>query len=106
MIVVISEAAKRSGFAGGLIASLPLVSLLSLLWLYWQTKDIPAVIDFSFGVLWFVLPSLVLFLLLPLLLKHGTPFYLALAGAVIATVATYAGFLIGLQRLGFIGLKP
>lgn len=40
LIVAISEIAKRSSFAGALLASLPLVSVLAILWLYVDTKDV------------------------------------------------------------------
>ena len=67
LIVAISEVAKRSSLAGALLASIPLVSVLAMIWLYVDTKDIEKVSNLATSVFWLVLPSLVLFIALPLL---------------------------------------
>lgn len=74
LIVAISEIAKRSTFAGALLASIPLVSVLAMLWLYLDTKDVQQVSALAASVFWLVLPSLALFIALPLLLKQGLNF--------------------------------
>lgn len=61
LIVAVSEVSKRSTFLGGLLASLPLVSFLALLWLYLDTKDTAKVAALSTSIFWMVLPSLVFF---------------------------------------------
>ena len=99
LIVLISEISKRTGYLGGLIASLPLVSLLAIGWMWFETHDAAKIADFSRGVFWFVLPSLLFFVLLPWLLpKIG--FYAALATACIATAAGYALMAAILARAG------
>ncbi|MGE0201378.1 MAG: DUF3147 family protein [Candidatus Melainabacteria bacterium] len=90
MVVLISETARRSGWLGGLVASLPVASLLAMCWLYAETRDRSAVAGFSAAVVWYVLPSLVLFLVLPVLLKTPLSFPLALGVAVLCTLAAYA----------------
>ena len=62
LIVAISEVAKRSSLAGALLASIPLVSVLAMIWLYVDTKDIEKVSNLATSVFWLVLPSLVLFI--------------------------------------------
>ncbi len=89
LIVAISEIAKRSSFAGALLASIPLVSVLAILWLYVDTKDVEKVSALSTSVFWLVLPSLALFITLPLLLKQGLDFYLSLSIAIGITVGLY-----------------
>ena len=99
LIVAISEISKRSGYLGGLIASLPLVSLLAIGWIWFETHDAAKIADFSRSVFWFVLPSLLFFILLPWLLpKVG--FYLALTIACLATAAGYAVMALALARAG------
>ena len=99
LVVAISEVAKRTGFLGGLIASLPLVSLLAIGWMWFETHDADKIADFSRSVFWFVLPSLLFFLLLPWLLpKLG--FYAALVLACVATAAGYAVMAVALARAG------
>ena len=66
LIVLVSEiVVKRTGFLGGLIASLPLVSLLAIGWIWFETHDAVKIADFSRSVFWFVLPSLLFFIALP-----------------------------------------
>ena len=89
LIVVISEISKRSSFAGALLASIPLVSVLAMLWLYIDTKDIEKISALSTSVFWLVLPSLVLFVTLPLLLKQGLHFYFSIGLSIGFTMAAY-----------------
>lgn len=89
LIVIVSEVAKRSGTLGGLIASLPLTSLLAIGWLYGETRDTEKVIQLTQSIFWMVLPSLIFFLLLPVLLRKGLPFPPAMAVACLATAAGY-----------------
>jgi len=101
LVYGISELSKRSTLFGALLASLPLTSLLAMIWLYRDTQDVKRIADLSNGILWLVLPSLVLFALLPILLlrfRLGFPVALALASG--ATVAAYFLMVFVLGRFG------
>lgn len=100
IIVLISEIAKRSSFVGAILASLPLVSVLAMLWLYIDTKDILKVSELSSSIFWLVLPSLVLFVVLPLLLKQGINFYLSMSISIGVTVLVYWLMISALNQLG------
>jgi F0F1-type ATP synthase assembly protein I len=100
MIVVISEVAKRTGVVGGLIASLPTVSILSMVWLYHDTQNVERIAALASSIVWFVLPSLVLFVMLPVLLKKGMAFYPALLLSSGITMAGYAATFAMLRRFG------
>ena len=89
LIVAISEVAKRSSLVGAILASIPLVSVLAMFWLYLDTKDVARVSSLSSSVFWLVLPSLALFLALPLLLKQGLNFYLSMGVSIGVTVVCY-----------------
>jgi len=89
LIVAISEIAKRSSFAGALLASIPLVSVLAMFWLYVDTKDVTKISALSTSVFWLVLPSLVLFLTLPVLLKQGLNFYFSIGISIGLTALCY-----------------
>lgn len=89
LVVIISEVAKRSTLIGAILASVPLVSVLAMIWLYLDTKDITRVSSLASSVFWLVLPSLALFLVLPQMLKHGLNFYLSLGVSVAITVICY-----------------
>jgi hypothetical protein len=99
LIVAISEIAKRSSFLGGLIASLPIVSLLAFVWLYVDTKSIDKVAALSTSIFWLVLPSLSLFIALPLLLKRTENFYVSLGASIAIMLACYVVMVVALKRL-------
>ena len=81
LVIAVSEISKRSSLFGGLLASLPLVSFLGIIWLFVETGDFEKVAGFSKSVFWLVLPSLPFFLLLPLFLKRNVNFYVSLGEA-------------------------
>lgn len=102
LIVAIAEIAKRSSFVGAVLASVPLVSVLAMLWLYVETGDTAKVINLATSILWLVIPSLALFIALPLLLKQGFDFYLSMAIAIGVTAGCYW---LMVSALGHYGIK-
>lgn len=102
LIVAVAEVAKRSSFWAAALASLPLTSLLAMAWLYIDTGDTGRVAALSQGIFWLVLPSLVLFLALPLLLRAGWSFWPALAVSCVLTALAYVAMSWGLARLGVV----
>ncbi|HML44908.1 MULTISPECIES: DUF3147 family protein [Hyphomicrobium] len=101
LVVTASEAAKRSVVLGALIASLPLTSILAMIWLYADTRDPQRLAAFATGIFWLVLPSLVMLIVLPLLLRKGFAFAPSLAVSVAATTASY---LVMLRLLKWFGI--
>lgn len=100
LIVVISEISKRSSFAGALLASIPLISVLAMFWLFIDTKDVNKVSELASSIFWLVLPSLVLFVSLPLLLKQGVHFYFSLSISITLTIVAYWLMLLVLEHFG------
>ena len=89
VIVAVAEIAKRSTWLGALLASLPLTSLLAMIWLYRDTKDAERIAVLSGEILWLVVPSLLLFILLPIFLRRGVGFYAALGLSCAGTALAY-----------------
>jgi hypothetical protein len=89
VVVIASEIAKKSAVFGALITSIPLISVLSLTWLYEDTKDTAQVADFAESILWLVLPSTLLFILLPYLLRQGWSFENSMITGITATILAY-----------------
>ena len=89
IIVAVSELSRRSSLLGALLASLPLTSLLAFIWLYRDTHDTEKIAALSTDIFWLVLPSLVLFVALPALLRRGFHFPSALALSTAAMLAAY-----------------
>jgi hypothetical protein len=100
IITAIAELGKRYTTAAALLASLPLLSLLAMIWLYADTRDSERIAKLSLDIFWLVLPSLALFALLPVLLRRGMHFAAALPLAAAATVLCYFGMLYLLKRCG------
>ncbi len=89
LIAAVSEIAKRSPGFGALVASLPLVSILGMIWLWRDTADPVRMAAHAGATFWYVLPSLPMFLLIPALLRPGAPFWAALAAGCALTVVLY-----------------
>jgi len=100
LIVVISEIAKRSTLMGGILASIPLISVLAIIWLYVDTKNTALISEFSMSVFWLVIPSLAFFIVLPFLLHKELHFYTSLSLAIITTIACYYFMIIALEKFG------
>ena len=89
IITIVSEVSKKSSFVGGLVASIPLISVLSMIWLYIDSRDIEKIKILSTSIFWMVIPSLVLFLSIPILINIGFNFWDSLIIAIILTIAFY-----------------
>jgi hypothetical protein len=100
LIAAASSLAKRYPGFGALIASLPLVSVLGMMWLWAEKPDAENMAAHASATFWYVLPSLPMFLLIPLLLRHGAPFWASLAIGCLLTVLLYAAMTLIGPRFG------
>lgn len=100
IIASVSEIAKRSPAFGALIVSLPLVSMLGMMWLWRDTHDPVRLAAHAEATFWYVLPSLPMFLALPALLRCGFSFWFGLGLCVALTILLYFGTALVLRRFG------
>jgi hypothetical protein len=100
VIVGVSEIAKRLPVFAAILASLPLISILSMVWLFIDTGDSQKIISLSYGIFWAVLPSLVFFIALPLLLKGGLKFGLAMPVACLIMFGFYSLYVLIIKKFG------
>lgn len=100
MIAAIAEIGRRLPAAGALIASLPLVSILGMIFLWYARPDPENMALHSQATFWYVLPSLPMFLLIPVLLRHGVNFWASLALGCVLTVVLYLAMMQFGPRLG------
>lgn len=99
VVVLVSEFAKRSDKLGGLLAALPLVTVLTLIWLYVEQQPAAKIANHAYYTFWYVIPTLPMFLLFPYLLpKFG--FVVSLLVCVIFTTLVFAIFALIMQRFG------
>lgn len=100
LIFAISEIAKRSSLLGAVVASVPLISIIAMIWLHHETGDTAKISALASNIFWLVLPSLALFITLPLMLKSGLSFYGSLALSVGVTIVCYFAMLVALKYFG------
>lgn len=100
IIAIVSEVAKRSPALGALVASLPLISLLAILWLWRDTGDSARIASHMEATFWYVIPSLPMFLAVPALLRQGVNFWAALGAGVVLTIVLYAAVVMIAARFG------
>jgi hypothetical protein len=97
IIAIVSEVARRSATMGALVASLPLVSVIGMIWIWSQTHDKTRIADHAGATFWYVLPSMPMFLVMPLLIRSGMGFWAALGVGCTLTIVLYL-VLIGLAH--------
>jgi hypothetical protein len=100
IIAIVSEVARRSPTLGALVVSLPLVSLLGILWLWHDTSDTERVAVFAQSTFWYVLPTLPMFLVMPAMLRHGNGFWMTLTACCALTFVLYLGTVWVLGKFG------
>lgn len=89
IISAVATVSKKLPTLGAIIASLPLTSILAMIWLYQDTRDVGKVIELSYSIFWIVIPSLVFFIVLPIFLKKHLDFYLSLLGSSVIMIICY-----------------
>lgn len=99
VVVLISEAAKRSDRLGGFVAALPLVTFLALIWLYIEKQPPEKIANHAWYTFWYVLPTLPMFLAFPLLLPR-LGFWLTMIASVAITAACFGLFAVAVRQLG------
>lgn len=100
IVAAVSTIAKRYPGFGALVASLPLVSVLGMIWLWHDKPDAENMAAHAGATFWFVLPSLPMFLLIPAMLRSGLSFWLALIAGCALTVLLYIGMTWAGPRFG------
>lgn len=100
IVALVSEIARRNPAGGALVASLPLISILGMIWLWRDTRDVERMAAHVGATFWYVLPSLPMFLLIPALLRGGMGFAAALALGCGLTILLYLGTTLVLARFG------
>lgn len=93
ILVTVSELVKRNSFLAAILASLPITSVVTFIWIYLESEDTQKIAEISHNIFWLVLPSLVLFIILPLLIRHHVDFWVSLAISCIITIVSYFGMI-------------
>ena len=100
VVVAVSEIARRSSLFAGLIASIPLVSFLAIIWLYWETKNSQKIVDLSYSIILMIIPSLTFFIVLPFVMKLQSSFVISMIVVTVSTIIAYWLFILLLGKFG------
>ena len=100
IVAAVALIARRSPGGGALLASLPLISVLGMIWLWRDTGDRVRLAAHAEATFWYVLPSLPMFLLIPALLRHGVGFWVSLAAGCVLTILLYLAVVAIAARFG------
>ena len=98
--MIISEVSRRNPNIGGLIASLPLISIFAFIWLWRDTSDSERIAAQAEATFWYIFPSIPMFLALPAMLRSGVGFWTALSISCALTLALYLATMWVLPRIG------
>lgn len=99
VVVLVSEAAKRSDRLGGLIGALPMVTILALIWLYVEHQSQQKIANHAWYTFWYVVPTLPMFLLFPALLPR-IGFWFTLIACAAITLVCFGLFALAVRRFG------
>ena len=99
VVVLVSEAAKRSDKLGGFIAALPLITLLTLIWLYLEHQPASKIANHAYYTFWYVIPTLPMFLAFPFLLPR-LGFWPTMLASVLITVLCFGVAVLVLRKCG------
>jgi uncharacterized membrane protein (GlpM family) len=100
IVMIISEVSLRNPSIGGLIASLPLISILAFIWLWRDTSDSERIAAQAEATFWYIFPSIPMFLALPAMLRNGVGFWAGLFISCVLTLALYSATMWVLPRIG------
>lgn len=99
IVVLVSEIAKRSDKLGALVAALPLVTILALVWLYLEQQSIEKISNHAWYTFWYVIPTLPMFLLFPFILPR-IGFWWSLTASCLVTIVCFVLFGLLSRRVG------
>jgi len=102
IIVLVSEIAKRTGKIGALISSLPIVTILVMIWLFAENQSNKKIAEYAYYTFWYVLPTLPMFIILPIMLNKGISFWFSLLTCILTTfvcfvITAYVGKIFGVN---------
>lgn len=100
LITVISEVSKKYSMIGGILASLPIVSILAITWLYLESQDLEQISQLSMSIFWMVIPSLFFFIFLVKLIEVGAKFGLSMGLSIAGMIIVYYLTFFILKRIG------
>ncbi|MDP6899825.1 MAG: DUF3147 family protein [Candidatus Thalassarchaeaceae archaeon] len=89
IIFAVAQVSERNTLLAAVLASIPLVSVLAMMWMNFDGAPSDEIVKFSKGIVWLIIPSLLLFIIMPMLIERGWEFYPALGVGLASTLVGY-----------------
>jgi len=89
IIFAVVQVSERNTLLAAVLASIPIVSVLAMMWMNHEGQSATEIAGFAKDIVWFVIPSLLLFIVMPFLIERGWEFYPALGAGLVTTVLGY-----------------
>ena len=99
IIVIISEIAKHYDRLAALVASLPLVTLITLFWLYYENQPEEKIANHAYYTFWYVIPTLPMFVFFPWAIKVFG-FWITFILSIFLTIVIFFLYSIILKKFG------
>lgn len=100
VISIVSVVSKKLPFLGAMIVSIPITSMLAIVWLYNDTHSTQKVMELSNSICLMVIPSIIFFIALSLSLKHNLNIYRSLALSCVVMIISYTLYAVVLKKFG------
>ena len=102
LITGVTEIVKRNLVAAALLGALPIVSIISMIWMHVEGREVEKIADYSTATFWLVLPTMPMFLIFPALVKSGSSFWAAMTISVVSMLILYGLLVLLLRAFGLV----
>ena len=89
IIFAVVQVSERSTLLAAVLASIPIVSVLAMMWMNHEGQSAEEISGFAKDIVWLLIPSLLMFIVMPLLIERGWEFYPALGAGIATTILGY-----------------
>ena len=102
IIFAVVQVSERSTLLAAVLASIPIVSVLAMMWMNHEGQSTEEISLFAKEIVWLLIPSLLMFIVMPLLIDRGWEFYPALGGGLATTIVGYFIMIHVMEKYGLV----
>ncbi|MEE2746884.1 MAG: DUF3147 family protein [Candidatus Thermoplasmatota archaeon] len=89
IIFGVVQVSEQNKLMAAVLASIPIVSVLAMIWMNHEGQSSEEIVVFAKNIVWLIIPSLLLFIVMPVLMERGWEFYPALGAGLASTLIGY-----------------
>ena len=102
IIFAVVQVSERSTLLAAVLASIPIVSVLAMMWMNHEGQSTEEISLFAKEIVWLLIPSLLMFIVMPLLIDRGWEFYPALGAGLATTIIGYFVMIQIMEKYGLV----